>query len=410
MLTRLLIISILFAVAGCDFINSDVNIDPNQPVSVSPQLLLPQIQSSSARILAGDLNRAQHGFLGLTSYLDDFNMSNGTWNDAWEALYSGPLADVEKMIAMTGESNPHYYSIGLIYKAYFNTILVDLWGDVPVDVSAGTPDDPTPFQPGMVIYQNALADLDLAIQMLERLSPVVVTGDLIFQGKSSAWQKVARSLKLQLLMTTRLVNSNIAADIKAIVDDELISVPGDDFSFVFSKAPGQNHPWFELAYSGNNQFQYIDYQVMFEMLRDKDPRLNLYFKRQTDDYRAVITEYFSSPMEEYYFCGPYGAGTCFKYLADNKQVIEALYGDDPTEEELKYLGGFLGRDRANPRGIPDDGDKRLLPGLYPAGGLFDTERLIFPKDNTDGDNGVFPILTSVDVRFYWGDLELKLNL
>ncbi|WP_350124554.1 SusD/RagB family nutrient-binding outer membrane lipoprotein [Imperialibacter sp.] len=397
MKARLIFFSLfIFAGPACQ----DINIDPNAPSMVEPRLLLPRIQTETARILSADLNMAQHGFMGTMSFYDDFNMRNQSWNSVWEQLYTGPMADIQKMVELTQDNSPHYNAIALIYKAYLNTTLVDLWGDVPVNTaSANNGSDANPrFFSSAEIYDDAFAQLDKAITKLEEHSPVIVEGDFIYGGNPAKWKKLANSLKLKLLMSTRLINPNIASDIKKLLQQELIEQQDEDFQFQFSNIDSGNedHPWYRKVYVTGNQFPYISYQFMYEMLRDKDPRLPFYFRRQTGDYKAVISS-LKSPTSNggcSYF------GRCYKYLAGNPEILEELFGENPTEAELTYLGGFFGRDRADPNGIPNDFQWRLMPGVYPAGGYYDTDVASVPAPGSAPGGGIFPMLTSVNVKFY----------
>ena len=82
----LIILLMMCSVSSCDLFDLDVNTDPNIPSQASLELLLTNAQLEGVRTFAGTLNDATMGFVGLTSSNDDFNMTNGTWNNTWNFL------------------------------------------------------------------------------------------------------------------------------------------------------------------------------------------------------------------------------------------------------------------------------------------------------------------------------------
>src|SRR5687767_1153856 len=125
-ISYLLSILLLFSVSSCDLFDLDVNTDPNNPVQASLNLLLTNAMLDGASTFAGNLNDAAHGFTGITTNTDDFNMTNASWNATWNFLYSGPLNDLERLIvaAETQGNNPHYLGMAQVMKAYYFSLMV----------------------------------------------------------------------------------------------------------------------------------------------------------------------------------------------------------------------------------------------------------------------------------------------
>ena len=63
----------------------------------------------------------------------------------------------------------------------------------------------------------------------------------------------------------------------------------------------------------------------------------------------------------------------------------------PTNSASKPANGYWGRDHGNDNGIPPDGFKRTLRGVYPAGGAFDDSSFAGKVDG-DGFGGLVLLL------------------
>ena len=129
----LLSILMVFSVSSCDIFDLDVNTDPNNPSQASLNLLFSNAILTASNTFMGDLNDAAMGFMSLTATNDDHNMTYSTWNTQWNALYEGPLTDLDRIIAAAKEAGnqPKQLGAAQVLKSYYFTLMVDLWGDVP---------------------------------------------------------------------------------------------------------------------------------------------------------------------------------------------------------------------------------------------------------------------------------------
>jgi hypothetical protein len=414
-ITYLFTIILFFSVSSCDLFDLDVNTDPNNPSQASLNLLLTNSMLDGAAVFAGNLNDAAHGFVGLTTNTDDFNMTNATWNNTWNFLYSGPLNDLERIIIAATEqgNNPHYLGVAQVLKAYYFSLMVDLWGDVPyTEAFRGDLGMKEPaYTDDAAIYADLNSLLDQAIANFALTSPVAVKGDLIYSGSIAKWKKAANSLKLKFLVTTRNTDPNAGANIQALIDavgtSGLIWTAGDDFQFRFGRLvnPDDRHPMYQDAYAGGEAgYDYFGHQFMVEMLVNHDPRTPFYFKRQTSDILdpADPTDKQTIPCSQRDDC-------IYGYLIQNAGVIEDIFQGDYDADAEEYLAGFFGRDRSDPSGVPNDNPLRTTVGVYPAGGLFDDVPETGGGNKGAGD-GIFPMLTSWMVKFYLIEANLKLGV
>jgi Starch-binding associating with outer membrane len=416
--------ALIVIVTSCDLFDLDINKDPNNPQTVTPALLLPSVMYNASATFAGGVNNNAAGFVGgMISSVEDWNLTQSSYVGTWSGLYTGPLKDLDEAIKFCRNvgNQPGYLGIALVLKAYYFSLMVDLWGDVPYfsafnGNNTADPNINPAYDDDAAIYADLLTILDEAIASLNAVDPIDTReGDPIF-GSSSAstavqrakWVATANSLKLRLLMQTRLVSNNAAA-IQTVLGQPLITSTANDFQFQFGRLlnPDNRHPWYQAAYTGaENGFNYFGHQIMFEMLRDRDPRFPFFFKRQRN---TVLN--FNDPTER-------NTATCttapcfygyFPVNGNAKTLLQTagVISNPESAADRALLAGVFGRDRGDRSGVPLDGSYRTAPGVYPAGGFYDdggftaagtASRAV--RGNSAFGAGVFPMITSYNVLFY----------
>ena len=402
---------------SCELDDLDINVDPNSASQASLELLLTNSQWEGISTFGGGLNNTTMGFQAINTSSDDFNFTNSSWNGTWNFLYSGPLKDLEELIAAADpETNPKYLGIAQILKAYYFTMMVDLWGDVPYTQAfkgnaLGEEKILEPvYDKGADIYADAFSLIDKGIANLTGTSGSV-KGDIIYGGNATKWIKMANSLKLRLLIQTRNVQSNGAA-IQAIVNEgNYIKSAADDFVLRYGalKNPDNRHPMYQAGYVGGDAgYSYFGHQLMTEMLASKDPRTPFYFKRQT----ATILNP-EDPTDKQTIPCSQRTDCTYGYFPLSNFVTQAVYGKDASalsSKEAAYLAGFFGRDRSDPSGIPNDNPLRTTTAAYPGAGLFDATYGTTGGNKYGKGDGIFPIITSWMVKFYLLEAQITLGV
>lgn len=415
---------LLFSVSSCDLFDLDINTDPNNPSQASLQLLLTNVMLNASATFGDNLNSSASGFVGHTAATDNHSMNNTSWNTTWNYLYENPLNDLERIIvAATAQgNNPHYLAVAQVLKAYYFSIMVDLWGDVPYfQAFKGDQGIKEPaYDDQQVIYDDLLLLCDEAVANIAKTSPVRVLGDVIYNNGATSvsesvqmgrWRKAAKSLKLRLLLQTSRVDPTAAASIQALINEgDLILSSSDDFQFRFGalQNPDDRHPWYQDAYAGGVAgFTYYGHQLMFEMLAARDPRVPFYFHRQTT--RELDPQ---DPTDKQTIPCSQRTDCKYGYFVKNPTITQALFGKNPADlddDERAYLAGFFGRDRSDPSGVPNDNPLRTTVGTYPAAGVWDGAASAGGGNKGRGD-GIFPMITSWMVNFYMLEAQISLGV
>src|SRR5688572_26956406 len=130
---------VLFSTSCKKFL--DINVDPDAPLDVPAELLIPSAEVQIAASLSGDFSIlggiwAQHWAQANSSnqYRDEesYNLNSSDYNRPWRDLYSDVLVDLNRAKAnasSTGEWTSYLISTAL--QGYTYQILVDYYDKIP---------------------------------------------------------------------------------------------------------------------------------------------------------------------------------------------------------------------------------------------------------------------------------------
>lgn len=225
---------ILLTSSCADFL--DINDNPNQATTSTPQLTLPAAIVGSASISNQFNSYGAHfggymanagGFSGFGTLLS-YNLTPSDNNGLWVNTYQNPLRDLQFVLDETeGDSTYMYFhSAAQIMMVYNYQKLVDTFGDIPYsEALQGDAGNLTPgYDDAAEIYADLIATLEEAIDAISatqvsadsaRVFPVALTtaSDPLFgiataptadQLKATLldWKRFANTLKLKMLVRT----------------------------------------------------------------------------------------------------------------------------------------------------------------------------------------------------------------
>lgn len=399
-----LFLCVLFTLVSCDTLELDLTENPNalSPNQADAGFFLNSIQIDFAFWVSSMGDRG--GELTRINYMSGRTYNNvyspDSWNGVWSSAYRGMLEDIRLMNILADEAGLSYHrGMGKVFQAYILLTLVDYFGDIPyTEALQGADAILNPVSDsGESVYNAAISTLESAISDFNSGGPVP-SNDYYYQGDADKWIKAANSIKKKALL-----NLGDFSNYNSITN--YIVNPSDDFQFVWGTSPATpdtRHPLYRSNYTSTGGGEYMSNWLMFNMINghagNTDPRINYYFYRQVDNTPG----FDSSADEEVLECGLPGY-----------YVPPQLRGSDtpfcaPTNSTSKPANGYWGRDHGNDNGIPPDGFKRTLRGIYPAGGAFDDESF---EGKVDGDGqggfGITPILLSSWMHFM--NAEVNVN-
>ncbi|MCC2547168.1 SusD/RagB family nutrient-binding outer membrane lipoprotein [Hymenobacter sp. BT175] len=195
----------------------DVNTDPNNPTVATPNFLLPGIISNGIQTQMFSALRTPYfsqylvsrtrNSLGNDQYYLTTAQSTNTFNYSY--FYSGGNIPLMQAQAQK-EGSPYYVGAGKIMQAMILAHLTDMLGDVPYSEAYQGGANYTPkYDPQEQLYSNIYQLLDegaaeMAKPASENLRPLYTTvpsisGDILYQGNTTKWIKLARALKARQL-------------------------------------------------------------------------------------------------------------------------------------------------------------------------------------------------------------------
>ena len=197
-----------FTFSACEsFIADNINLDPNNPSTVSLNAILPSIQIRHMDVYGGQTSRVNSMFAqqteGVARQWSSFNDYSGMqpvrFNTVWQIYYEDILVEVNSFIDNANESGyNHYAGIGQIQKAAAILDMTDWWGNIPYSTAGLGIEEINPtFDDQQSIYSAAFGLLDSAITLLNGSNGGFAPGsdDVIYGGNISNWIKAAKAIK-----------------------------------------------------------------------------------------------------------------------------------------------------------------------------------------------------------------------
>ena len=277
-------------------IDEEINIDPNNPVDATLNLMLPSAQLSTAFLYGNDNARAtsiwmqQHAgtdrqYIPIGRYTFTESDSDTPWSD----IYFNGMMDLNRMMTKAEENNsPHYLGVAQIMMAMALGNVTDLWGDVPYSQAfRGIEGDLSPAYDSQADIFNTvfglLNDGKTNIAAAEStFSPD--SDDLIYKGDLEKWEACANVLIARYnLHKSEIEGMTAYTNVLAALDGTVFPDNSGDAIFQFSTSPGNRNFFFEF-----NEVQREGYMSAGEFFVDllkenNDPRLENYFTANDDD-------------------------------------------------------------------------------------------------------------------------------
>ena len=244
------IVAVVLLFASCSDSFLDVNEDPNNPTSVTPDLMLPVAQGYSAFAQERDRGQNTIGNLfmynwsqsdGFSWYEDEFtyDVTPSFYQQIFNYTYTNVLKQYTAIENLEGGEYSYYQAISKIMKAYHFQILVDTYGDIPYSEALQRGGNPTPkYDKAEDIYADLIVQLSAAIDLIKNAPSLDVTvlepgegDDMMFGGDMDTWIKFANTVKLRILVR----QSDLAAQTEYI-KTELSKISAEGSGYMTSNA------------------------------------------------------------------------------------------------------------------------------------------------------------------------------
>ncbi len=202
---------LLVSLSSCesDWIDTDLNVDPDSPSEVPMGLILPGVQQAMGYALLGNDNVrtnniwTQH-FDGVDrqSYTEArYQLTSADVGNVWSTTYSAILMNLHTIVEKSqeeGSESPHFRGVAQVMQATTLGITTDLFGDIPFsDALGGDEGNLRPeYDTQEQIYDTIFDLLENAVVNLASTENVLpLNGDVIYGNNRSKWTKAAYSIQ-----------------------------------------------------------------------------------------------------------------------------------------------------------------------------------------------------------------------
>lgn len=253
----------------------EMNIDPNNPTTTDPALLLTSLAFKTFERSDAQVCHATKQLI-LTSGESTYQVYK--WTRGSFGYYS-TLRDVAKMKEEATKANETAYeALALFFEAHYYYMLTMMFGDVPCS-EALQGETSQLYQPKYDAQEVVLATVLSKLEEANRLltdNPSLISGDIIYNGNLLQWRRLINAYRLRVLMSLSNKTSVGGVDVKSafariVRDEPLMTSEADNGQLVFLDQQDDRYPYFNDSDFGSGR--YMDSTYVAVLATRKDPRL-----------------------------------------------------------------------------------------------------------------------------------------
>ncbi|MDB5020639.1 MAG: SusD/RagB family nutrient-binding outer rane lipoprotein [Pedobacter sp.] len=267
----------------------DVNENPNNPVTATPNLLLPVVEAGISQLVGNNYQIygniwAEYWTQGTASSqyrsLEQYNVTNTAFDGPWNITYRNVLQNAQTIINSTAPNNELTRGIAYILKAYTVQLTTDAYGDIPLTEALNASQFASPhYDPQQLVYDSIFNYIDLGIASLN-VPNATSPGeqDMLFGGDIAQWTAFANTLKLRAYLRLSQVDpAKAQAGIEALYTGAATFLT-EDATMTFTTTGGNENPLYnEMLGLGRTQNLVASATAVTHLKANRDPRLNKYY-------------------------------------------------------------------------------------------------------------------------------------
>lgn len=257
-------IGLLFTSCGKDWL--DVNTDPNNPASASPENVFPAAVMSSASVIGGHYNIlggiwsqyfTQSNAANQFKYIETYTLANTDFQSQFNELYSGALNDF-KYVRETAEKaqNWNFVFASTVMECFTYQILVDLYDKIPYREALAGTDNLTPaYDDAALVYDSLISKLKRvkSLNLNAPTSKPLGNADFLFAGDMNKWRMFANTLMLKIYLRQMYVRPTVTqSGINELVAEGAQFLNVDAKVAVYKDEPNKDNPTYASVIRGLN--------------------------------------------------------------------------------------------------------------------------------------------------------------
>ena len=286
-------IVLLFGAACKKSFFTDVNVDPNVPKEVAPNLILSTSEAALGYTQGGDLSRftsliTQQVF-GANSQSQSYyayGLNPGVFDNLWPDLYTSTIINIDTLKNLADKKNYNVYSgISRILMAYTLQIAVDCWGKIPYSQAVkGNGNLHPAYDDDQALYDTIASLVDAGITRLSDTHRGILTpgaDDGIYGGDALKWIKFGHAIKARLYIHQSKGNAAMA---NGALSEVALSFTDNSESaqYKFGVAETAANPWYQFNRDRPGDETFSNSTLAMQLQSLHDPRFDVFVDEAND--------------------------------------------------------------------------------------------------------------------------------
>lgn len=253
----------------------EMNIDPNNPTTTDPALLLTGLSFTTFEESSASVCHATK-MLILTSGESTYQVYK--WTRGGFDYYNN-LRNVAKMKEEAAKGDQTAYeALALFFEAHYYYMLTMQFGDVPCSEAMQAETNGL-YQPKYDSQETVLATVLAKLEEANTLltdNNSIISGDIIYNGDLMKWRRLVNAYRLRVLMSLSNKQTVGSLDVKSTFarisqNEPLMTSDADNGQLVFLDQQDDRYPYFNDSDFGSGR--YMDSTYVAALATRKDPRL-----------------------------------------------------------------------------------------------------------------------------------------
>jgi hypothetical protein len=299
----------LLMAESCSDEFADMNVNPNEPVTVNVDYLFLYSVRQGICSYNSDVNLKQWGLMTWMMY---FAPRGGvepgkeyvvpTGKDAfWQEQYADALANINEVIELTSTDQEmvNKNAAARIWRVWLFHRITDLWGEIPYSEAlqgmSNLNYSPV-YDAQESIYLDMINELEQAEESISDSKPFFSAAyDVIGKGDANSWRIFANSLRLRLATRIRFRLPSVYAD--QVLDlSGKVSMTSNSASVLFPFNSEKKNPVYEAVFTGQSIVQSNPSKFFVDMLLNtNDPRISIFLDKAPMSVLPWIEPYNGIP-------------------------------------------------------------------------------------------------------------------
>ncbi|MGO3807678.1 MAG: SusD/RagB family nutrient-binding outer membrane lipoprotein, partial [Sphingobacterium sp.] len=265
----------------------DINENPNNPDTATPELLLPTVEASISQIVGNSFQVygniwgqywTQNNSSSQYKTYDQYNVVATAFDRPWSIIYRNALNNAQLII--DSEGYDIHRGAAYLLKAYTFQVATDAFGDIPVqEALLGSEFRSPSYESQEAVYDAIFSYIEEGKALLASDGPELGNQDMIFRGDVAQWEAFANTLTLRAyLRLSEIAPDKAKAGIEKLYQSKPVFLT-EDATITYTTTGGNENPLYnEMVGLGKTQNVVASGTAVKAFVENNDPRVFAFFE------------------------------------------------------------------------------------------------------------------------------------